>query len=247
MINKYSNIPLYSQLKDILIEKIERNEYPVGSKIPSEEELCEAYDISRPTVRQAISELTSCGYLVKVKGKGTFVAKPKTFIDIKEYTGFTDSILDSKVPGEKNIVSVKNIKLDDFKRLDDVFNLPRNLKEEFVQIKYLSEIKGEICALNISYIPLSLFPGIQNDLEQKKPSYDILKGKYHLIPAKSKSSIEIEYTDIADAAYIKVQQGHPLIKIENILYSKTGQAVEFIISKYRADKCKLIFENSKSI
>ena len=48
VINKYSNEPLYSQLKNIIIEKIEKGEYPSGSKIPSEQELCDYYDISRP-------------------------------------------------------------------------------------------------------------------------------------------------------------------------------------------------------
>ena len=91
MINKYSNVPLYSQLKHLIIEKIESGEFHEQSKIPSEQELCEQYDISRPTVRQAISELTNNGYLYKEKGKGTFVAKAKTKVDIKNFSGFTDS------------------------------------------------------------------------------------------------------------------------------------------------------------
>jgi GntR family transcriptional regulator len=77
LINKFSNVPLYSQLKNLVIEKIQSGEYPEESQIPSEQELCEAYDISRPTVRQAISELTSSGYLYKEKGKGTFVSRSK--------------------------------------------------------------------------------------------------------------------------------------------------------------------------
>lgn len=70
MINKYSNVPLYSQLKQLIIEKIESGDYPVESKIPSEQELCELYGISRPTVRQAINELTNNGYLYKEKARG---------------------------------------------------------------------------------------------------------------------------------------------------------------------------------
>ena len=65
LINKYSNIPLYSQLKNLIVEKIENGEYAEGSKIPSEEELCELYKISRPTIRQAINELVSNGYLFR--------------------------------------------------------------------------------------------------------------------------------------------------------------------------------------
>jgi GntR family transcriptional regulator len=68
-----------------------------------------------------------------------------------------------------------------------------------------------------------------------------LRGKYPLLPVKTKSSIEIVYTEQLEAQYLKVQTGSPLFKVENILYSKSGQAVEYIICKYRADKCKLLF------
>ncbi|HEX9061578.1 MAG TPA: GntR family transcriptional regulator, partial [Clostridia bacterium] len=105
MLNKYSTIPLYCQLKNLIIEKIDSGDYKEDSKIPSEQEFCELYGISRPTVRQAILELTNNGYLYKEKGKGTFVAKSKTTIDVKRYTGFTDSILDGQVPVDGDIVS----------------------------------------------------------------------------------------------------------------------------------------------
>ncbi|MCX7921846.1 MAG: GntR family transcriptional regulator [Clostridia bacterium] len=245
MINKYSNVPLYSQLKSLILEKIEGGEYSGDSQIPSEQELCEMYNISRPTVRQAIAELTNNGYLYKEKGKGTFVSKLKTRIDIKNYSGFTDSILDCQVPGEKKIISVSQLESEYTKRLEEIFNFPYNQKYSFVEVTYLSNYDSDTIALNVSYLPLNLFPTIIDDIKQKKPSYDILKGKYPLIPVRTKSVLEIVYTDQRDAQYLQIQTGQALIKIDNILYSKSGQVVEYIVSKYRADKCKLTFENSK--
>jgi GntR family transcriptional regulator len=246
VINKYSNVPLYSQLKNLIIQKIESGEYPGESKIPSEQELCEQYDISRPTVRQAISELTNNGYLYKEKGKGTFVAKSKSKVDIKNFTGFTDSILDSQNPGQHDILSLRAVKPGDFPFLENAFSgqsqTPQSL---FAEICYVTTDGSSILSLNISYIPLSLFPEIIEDIKAKKPSYDILRGKYPLLPVRTKSSLEVVYTEQSDAQYLQVQTGHPLIKIENLLYSKSGQAVEFIVAKYRADKCQLVFENSK--
>lgn len=245
MINKYSNVPLYSQLKNLIIEKIESGEYPENSKIPSEQELCEVYDISRPTVRQAIMELTSNGYLYKEKGKGTFVANAKSVIDMKNYSGFTDSILDSQVPGERDIISIKEVSANDDKKLSEIFGMMSGQQNAFAEIKYISKQHSDIFSLNTSLLPITLFPGIIEDIKSKKPSYDILMGKYPLIPVKTKSSLEIIYTDQTEAHYLKVQPGQALIKIENVLYSKSGQAVEYIICKYRADKCRISFENSK--
>jgi DNA-binding GntR family transcriptional regulator len=244
VINKYSNVPMYSQLKNLIIKKIESGEYPGESKIPSEQEFCEHYDISRPTVRQAISELTNNGYLYKEKGKGTFVAKTKSKVDIKNFTGFTDSILDSQNPGQHDILSLRTVKLSEMPFLENAFG-SQNSQQTFAEVKFVTAEKNSILSLNSSYIPLALFPEIIDDIKAKKPSYDILRGKYPLLPVKTKSSLEIVYTDQSEAQYLQVQTGHPLIKVENLLYSKSGQAVEFIIAKYRADKCQLVFENNK--
>jgi DNA-binding GntR family transcriptional regulator len=244
LINKYSNVPLYSQLKALIIEKIDNGEYAEETKIPSEQELCEHYDISRPTVRQAVAELTNNGYLYKEKGKGTFVAKKKTKVDIKSYTGFTDSILDSQDPGQQNIISLKVVTNEHIKKIETVFGNTMS-QSQFAEIKYMTMQKNDVLSYNVSYIPLSLFPEIIEDIKSKKPSYDIMKGKYPLLPVKTRSSLEIVYTDQLEAQFLQVQAGQALICIENLLSSKSGQVVEYVIAKYRADKCRLYFENNK--
>ncbi len=247
MISKFSSIPLYVQLRDIIVEKIESGEYGEEYKIPSEQELCDMFDISRPTVRQAISELTNSGYLYKEKGKGTFVSKLGARIEIKNYSGFTDSILDSEVPGSKSITSIRTLSSNDSKiPLDSVFtNLGGTGSSGFCEIRHVTSVKNEILALHISYIPLDVFPEIEDDIRGKRPSYDIMKGKYPLVPIRSKSSVEIAFCDQADAQILMVQVGQPLFRVETVLTSKSGQVVELIISKYRSDKCKIIFEKSK--
>ena len=246
MINKYSNVPLYSQLKSLIIEKINNGEYGEETQIPSEQELCQQYDISRPTVRQAVSELTSSGYLYKEKGKGTFVAKSKSKVDIKSYTGFTASILDSQEPGQHNIIAINSIQSSTLSILEEPFKSNGNINNiSFAEIKYIVTQKSDVLSYNVSYIPLGLFPAIIDDIKDKKPSFEILRGKYPLLPVKTKSSLEIVYTSQEDAQYLQMQSGNPVIKVDNLLYSKSGQVVEYIIAKYRADKCKLLFENNK--
>jgi len=243
-INKYSTVPLYCQLKNIILEKIETGVFSEDSKIPSEQDLCEQYGISRPTVRQAINELTNNGQLYKLKGKGTFVSKRKSTINIKDYNGFTDSILDSLEPEKKNIISVKTVTSDEYVKLKDIFNI-KSENNKFACITYINTRNEEVFSVNTSYIPLSLFPDIIDDINNKKPSFEILRGKYPLVPCISKSSLEVIYTDQIDAGLLQLQPGQALIEVNNVLYSKSGQPVEYIISKYRADKCKLLFENYK--
>ena len=241
-INKYSNVPLYCQLKNLILKKIESGEYKADERIPSELDLCEKFNISRPTVRQAINELTTTGHLFKLKGKGTFVAAQKLHINIKDYTGFTDSILDSNNLSEKEILSIENVSSKNHPNVVEAFGLKKDDNYNFTAVSFMNYINNEVISFNVSYIPLNLFPDIKEDIQDNK---DVLRGKYPLIPSLSKSSLDIISTDQREAAYLNIQPGQPLIRINNLLYSKSGQPVEFIVTKYRADKTILQFKNHK--
>jgi hypothetical protein len=72
-LNRQSFIPLYKQIKDLLLDRIEHGDLTAGDAIPSEVQLVAAFQVSRLTVRQALYELRVEGYLVREKGRGTFV------------------------------------------------------------------------------------------------------------------------------------------------------------------------------
>ena len=65
-LDKSVPIPLYFQLKKILLEEMSTGSYPIGSMIPTEKELSKIFAISRTTVRQAITELVQEGKLYRV-------------------------------------------------------------------------------------------------------------------------------------------------------------------------------------
>ena len=71
-----SDIPLYAQLQGIIQHNITSGALRVGDLLPSETELCSTFRISRNTVRQAIGTLEEDGFVVRKRGKGTFVADP---------------------------------------------------------------------------------------------------------------------------------------------------------------------------
>lgn len=72
MLDRNSYVPLYCQLADELQAKIEAGEILPGDKLPSESEMIQQYNIGRPTVRMALSQLVNKGYLEKVHGRGTY-------------------------------------------------------------------------------------------------------------------------------------------------------------------------------
>ena len=71
------NVPLYQQIYDDIKTLIKKGEYQSGDRIPSDPELSHTYSVSRITVRRAIGDLCTDGYLIKQQGRGTFVGSPR--------------------------------------------------------------------------------------------------------------------------------------------------------------------------
>jgi len=90
-------IPLYKKLINDLKTLIDQGTYKKGDLLPSENELCKTYNTTRPTVRQALTELINSGYIIRQQGKGSIVAEPKKGLGILSVSGFTAGI------GDKNL------------------------------------------------------------------------------------------------------------------------------------------------
>ena len=76
-LDRHSFVPLYYQLQEVLKERIESGFWRPGDALPSEPELARAYGVSRVVVRQALAILEDDHQILRVRGRGTFVAQPK--------------------------------------------------------------------------------------------------------------------------------------------------------------------------
>lgn len=84
--------PLYRQVKDLIVRNIVAGEWPEGHRVPSENELTGELGVSRMTVHRALRELTTEGWLARVRGNGTFVAEAKSQSPVLEIRNIADEI-----------------------------------------------------------------------------------------------------------------------------------------------------------
>src|SRR6266481_4824094 len=84
--------PLYAVLESQIAAGISGGEFPVGSQLPTEEQLIQRFSVSRTTVRKAIQNLSDRGLIEIRRGTGTFVAQPKITQDLTELTGFVEDM-----------------------------------------------------------------------------------------------------------------------------------------------------------
>src|SRR3954464_2809121 len=121
-------VPLYHQVQQVIRHRIATRQYDSGLQIPSGHELGRELKVSRVTVREALRELVRENLLVKVQGKGTFVAPelPKLLQPIK-YNGFLEDLYQRVQQLEVMNVEMGRVPVTD--KVRSTLHLPESTKE----------------------------------------------------------------------------------------------------------------------
>ena len=232
-IDKRSRIPLYYQLMDIIIDVIEEGNLRENDQLPSERELCETYDISRSTVRQAIQELEKEGYIYRVHGKGTFVSLEKFKQDLLEFYSFTEEMKKSgKTPSSKVL---------DFKIVECNEKIARKMKLKVGDSIYiftrLRLADDEPMMLEISHVPCSRFPDLTKKKLEQYAMYDIFTKEYNASFTCAEEIFQSVLTREEEAKLLNYSAGLPSMMIERITH-ENGNIIEYTKGIARGDRFK---------
>lgn len=127
VLDKNSPVPLYFQLEKWLLEEIEKETYPIGKCIPTENQLKERFQISRTTVRQAINDLIQEGWLYRNGTKGTVVTKPqRESASVRSMEPFNKQIVRAGQTPRTEVMELKIITADEV--LASYLNINVNVK-----------------------------------------------------------------------------------------------------------------------
>ena len=88
----------YRQIQIILKSRIQQGDYGVGSYLPSENELCKTYKITRTTARKALDELLREGFIEKQHGKGSRVKERRQSLGLLTVKGFSEAVEENVKP-----------------------------------------------------------------------------------------------------------------------------------------------------
>ena len=105
MVNPNSAVPVYLQIRDKIKEQIRGDVFKAGDKLPSERELCQAYQVSRIPVRKALEMLEQEGLIQSVHGKGTFVREAVIDDSLSRISSFSETLAQRGYTGYTKIVS----------------------------------------------------------------------------------------------------------------------------------------------
>lgn len=215
MLNKNDVIPLYFQLERILREDIINGVYKDGDMIPSETQMIKTYNVTRTTVRKAISNLAIDGLLMQVHGKGTFVCLKQMKYNIWNFGGFS-SYLSRKNETQTSKVLKKDIITQNGERYLELVRA-RGVKKE-LGILYLT--------IDTSQIPLSIFPGIEEYDFSKESLYSTMKQKYNIFPKSASLGLFPIMSDKLTKKIFGCEKDIPLLKAEGSVFSENGLEIE---------------------
>ncbi len=236
-IDKTIPVPLYYQLKQHLKEHI--NHCKVGDAIPTETELCEHFDVSRPTVRQAIAELVTEGHLIRSKGKGTFVTKPKIQRDcVFAMRSFNREMRDH---GKTPTTRVLNLELS----IADATVAAKLNVHPGDQIIFLRRLRyaDELPLMVVNtFLPAQVFPGfLDSDLE-KNALHETLKETYGVVLVRGLRVVEAIAAPEEEARLLEIDTGDPVQYLESTFFTKDETPVEYSMAWYRGDHSRFVIE-----
>ena len=232
-----SNIlPKYYQLANILREQIENGTWKANETIQSERQLELQYNLSRPTIRQAIDLLISQGYLYRIHGKGTFVSPPKLQKGVLELTSFSEDMRNRGLEPGQIFLEFGYVKPPEKvkKRLE--IETPR---KKVLRIKRIRTGNDIPIGIQDSFLNLPEGKEItRSELDERGSIYAILQEKFGIFPAEADETLEVTLATEEEATFLTIPVGSPLLLNERILYSQDRKAIEFVSILYRGDRYK---------
>lgn len=228
-IDKQSPLPIYYQIEAYLKQQIDAGELQPGESIPSEREFSERYNVSRMTVRQAITNLVNAGYLSRQKGRGTFVANKKITMALSGLTSFSEEIKHRGMRPFSRLLSFQTIPAP--AKIAQKLNV--SLDTPVYEMRRLRLADDQVLALETAYIPVSLLPELTETVavgsiyEYAEQSGLRLKNATQTLEARSAGPEEAKLLTISPNA--------PVLLIDQRTYLENGDMFEYSRSLFRGD------------
>lgn len=239
VLNKNIPIPLYYQLKTILLEYIKEHHTDTENPIPTEVEISEHFGISRPTVRQAINELVVEGYLYRIKAKGTFISKPKIKQDFLLVLDSFNKEMHKKglIPSTK-ILNIEVIKCDE--KVGNALKIQAG--SDVIQLSRLRYANDEPIVFVVTYLPYDRCPSIMTKNLEKESMYEILENDCGLLISGVTRTLEAILAGEFEAKLLEIEKGAPIQYFESVAYLSDNTPIEYSLAKYRGDRNKFTFD-----
>jgi GntR family transcriptional regulator len=233
-IDRSSPVPLYFQLKQLLMGKIQGGDWTPGTLIPSELELQETYSLSRTTVRQTLSELVNEGYLTRQRGRGTFITQPKIAYDpsrgiqINEYMDEYGVEMGWRVLEQGWVNAAQHVA--------DALNVRAGTRVFCLQRLRLAG--QEVIGYHLAYTPERIAARINSTHVATGDSLHYLNGVIKEV--RIERTLEATLAHDRDRKLLSVERNSPILQMDGVVMDNDGAVLEYLYARFRGDRFRSI-------
>jgi len=222
--------PAYRRIHGVIRERIEKGDLRPGDTVDSERELARHHGVSLMTARHALGELEREGLVERRRGAGTFVAPPK--IQFNRLTSFTEQMATRDLSPQSKVLSSR-VTLSE---PDIAARLSLPPTAPLLAIERLRQAAGEPFALESCYFCATQFGTLGRAPLERQSLFSLLQREYGAELAYADENIDATVADPRLARLLSVPRGSPLLRIRQVIFSNTGQAITYVLGMYRSDR-----------
>jgi GntR family transcriptional regulator len=231
-------IPKYVQLASILEEKLARREYELNQQIPTEDRLCQEYQVSRITVREAVNRLVQDGLVERRQGKGTYVVAQKLRRNIAKVYSFSHDMVHLGLR-PSSVVLVQTVEQAS-PEVAAILKLPA-ADRRVTRIERVREANDTPILLERTLIPTYLCPGLERVDLASGSLYEALTQRYGVSPRTAEETYEAIILQPTDARRLgcALRKPQPAFSIQRTTLLADGTPIEFTRAVGRGDRLTL--------
>jgi GntR family transcriptional regulator len=231
---------LHHKVKEAIIQLINEGEYKPNSQLPTEAEFCDKYGVSRTTVRTALQQLTTEGYVYRKRGSGTFVSANK----VKQILTTTVEHFSKQIAmqGKKPQIKVLHLEVipaDEF--LSEQLNISEG--EPVNMLERLRFVDENPIQYEIAYLPWYKTPALNREACEKS-LYRFLEEQYGLKISKTVENLELFLADHEAAENLQINIGEPCFSLDTLAYLSDNSIIEYSKTIYRGDLAHFVIERN---
>lgn len=227
-----AHLPKYYAIAQEIIDSVKHGDLKPGMKIPSENQIIDHYGVSNTTARKAIQELEMGGWVVKVKGKGTYVRKKAVVRSIDRILSFTKNMIEAGyVPSTRTLH--QGIIPEGYSAL--INGRRYSMPGPVFKVQRLRFADDTPMMLEARYISLALCPGIER-MSIEGSLYDIYEKEFGIELTEIRQMLSAFMIESGVDGFFNVHKPIPGLLVDGVTFCGREIILEMEKSIYRGDK-----------
>lgn len=201
-------MPRYRLIYESLRGSIADRRYAPGDSLPSENELCRLYGVTRPTVRKALDMLEADGFITRSRGRKSIVKGTPKGIGILSLSGTTTAL-----GGTLRTPVIVKPELRDW---DEAFGFELTPAERAVGCVYFERLRvlnGEPVLLDLTMMPNTGIPRFTSLDMEDSSLFDVLRTRYQITVTGGEQRLFAIGADRHLRDHLRVRQGSPVLQL----------------------------------